>query len=212
MSVSKTRILALLSATIVLGVAVLIAACGGGDAGEDTSSSATLAASGGAESPVETPAGIPGGPEECSVSDQEIGLVSKLDFEKDGEFSAGGQFPQGDTIRARMRLINCATNDTTLYFDTTQRYEMTIQPEDGGPTVWSSSDGKKFEDQAATEVIPPGETVVYFEEWDQTDGAGEQVPAGVYKVSFLSVGCGREEDEKCTFGPGGRIEIQLQES
>jgi len=206
------RAIGLLLPAAATSLLLIVASCGGDDSDGGSSSTSTPDASGSVESPIATPAGSPGGPEECSVSEEEIGLVDPLDFEKDGEFRAGGQFRLGDKVTARMRLINCSTVNTNLYFNTTQRYEMTIEPEGGGEQVWSSSDGKKFDDVRATEMIPPGETVVYTEEWDQKNKAGEQVAPGIYRVSFHSVGCGREGDEDCTFGPGGRIEILPPES
>ena len=201
-----------LLSTVATFLLLVASSCGGDDSDGGSSSSSTPDNSGSVESPVATPAGSPGGPEECSVSEKEIGLVAKLDFDEDGEFRAGGQFQQGDKVTARMRLINCSTNNTILYFNTTQRYEMTIEPEGGGDQDWNSSDGKEFQDSAETEVIPPAETVVYSEEWDQKDKAGEQVAPGIYKVSFLSVACGRDSDEDCRFGPIGRIEILPPES
>jgi hypothetical protein len=192
-------------------VVMLLAACGD-DSGSDDSSGSTSDASPGNESPIETPAGSPGAPEECSVSDEEIGLVSKLDFEQDGEFRAGGQFTEGQAIMARMRLINCTDGDTTLYFNTTKRYEMSIESEEDAEQLWNSSDGKAFEDKEATETIPPRGTVVYTEEWDQKDKNGAQAPAGTYKVSFLSVACGEASAEDCRFGPIGRVEILAPES
>jgi hypothetical protein len=189
---------------VVLGLAAVLFACGDDD--DNGPGPASSEASG--ATPVETPAGSPGGPEECTVSEEEIGLVSKLDFEQEGEFAQGGQFAAGDVINARMRLINCTGDETTLYFDTTKRYEMVITPEDSTDELFNSSVGKEFSDTKGTEVLAAGDTIVYEEPWDQMDAEGQQVPPGIYKVSFLSVGCGHPESEECPpFGPISRIEI-----
>lgn len=189
---------------LALGLIAMIAACGDDDS--DSSDPTSTDASG--ATPVETPAGSPGGPAECTVSEEEIGLVSKLDFEQDGEFQQGGQFAAGDEINARMRLINCTGGETTLYFDSTKRYEMIITAEDSADEVFNSSAGKEFSDTAGTEEIAPGDTVIYEETWNQAGSDGQQVPPGIYKVSFLSVGCGDPEAEECPpFGPISRIEI-----
>lgn len=190
---------------VVLGLALAAVSCGDGDGPSGGSPTAT---DDGQASPVETPAGSPGGPEECAVSEEQIGLVSKTDFEQEGEFSQGGQFTAGDEVKARMRLINCTTEDTTLFYTSTKRYEMVVEPEDGSSEAFRSSEGKTFAQVEGTEVIAPGDTVVYLEVWDQTDKDGAQVPPGIYKVSFLSVGCGGEDLADCpNFGTIARIEI-----
>jgi hypothetical protein len=184
----------------------LLTACGDDDGDGGTSPSESAEASG---EPVETPAGSPGEPEECTVSEEEIGLVSKLDFATaGGEFGQGGQFPAGEPIDARMRLINCTDDDSTLYFDTTQRYEMTIELENPLTEVFRSSDGVEFAPTPGTEVLQPSDTIVYEQPWDQTDKEGNQVGPGIYRVAFLSVGCGSDETAECPpFGPISRIEI-----
>ncbi|MEO6197587.1 MAG: BsuPI-related putative proteinase inhibitor [Dehalococcoidia bacterium] len=191
---------------VVLGLALAAVSCGGDDDGAPGASPTVTNDS--QASPVETPAGSPGGPEECTVSEEQIGLVSKVDFEQEGEFSQGGQFTAGAEVKAQMRLINCTEEDTTLFYTSTKRYEMVVEPEDGSSEVFRSSEGKTFAQTEGTEVIAPQGTVVYEEIWDQTGKDGDQVPPGIYKVSFLSVGCGVEDVDDCPpFGVIARIEI-----
>jgi hypothetical protein len=188
----------------LVGFTLLIAGCGDDDGPSDGSPTAT---DDNQASPVETPAGSPGGPEECTVSEEQIGLVSKVDFEQEGEFSQGGQFTAGDEVKARMRLINCTEEDTTLFYASTKRYEMVVEPEDGSSEVFRSSEGKTFAQTEGTEVIAPGDTVVYLETWDQTGKNGEQVPPESTRCrSSVSVVAGGLEN--CpNFGPIARIEI-----
>jgi len=193
---------------LTLCIMLLAVACDdGNDTPDDPSSSATANSTG---SPVETPTGNTDNtedPEECEVSDEAIGLVSKLDFmTPDGVFEQGGQFAPGTPVDARMRLINCSEEEANLYFDTTQRYEMTVESE-SGTEVFRSSDGMEFADTKGTETLQAGDMIVYEETWDQTDKEGQSVPPGIYSVSFLSVGCGSETGGCNPFGPGGLIEI-----
>ena len=198
---------------IAAALLLVLAACGGDDDDDGPGGSASPAASGDEPSateegsPVETPAGTGGIPAECSEGDAQRGLLSELSFGADGVFDSG------EEVEMTMTLINCGDNDVSLTFPTAQRYIVSITSDPSGVEVWNSADGKSFNQVESTEDIPPGETVVYTETWDQADSGGEQVPDGRYKVSFLSTGCGVPESTECRFGPIKFIQIgEVQET
>jgi hypothetical protein len=185
-------------------LATLLIACGDDNDSPEPTTSESPDPNG---SETATPSGSAELPAECEEEDT-VGLLSELDFQDGDEYTRGGQFDVAEEINARMRLINCTNANSTLYFETAQRYEMVVEEEEAAREVFRSSDGQEFAEEPGTEVMAPGETITYEQAWAQTDKDGAQVPPGVYKVSFLSVGCGVPEAEDCpNFGPISRIEI-----
>jgi hypothetical protein len=185
--------------------AVLVVACGDDDeSGNGGDGGSPAASAGSSPDPSGSPGSSPDLPDECE--DTEKGLITELDFEDNGSFTTSGQVPAGEDLNARMRMINCSASVTTLYFGTTQRYEMTVVTDDE-EEVWRWSDGEEFDNTPGTEVLGAGDIITYEESWDQMNEDGEQVEPGLYHLSFLSVGCGREGIENCRFGPVKPIEI-----
>jgi hypothetical protein len=184
---------------LVAGLAVMllfIAACGGSDDNGSATPSGSGAPSGSLTS---TPASSRVANEQCQSSAEQIGLVSQVETPK-------GIFDPGEPVEITLVLADCADNDATLHFPTTQRYDFTIVDANGNE-VWKSSDGKSFAQTEGTEVMTPGQTVRYTETWDQKDRDGNQAPDGVYKLSAFSVGCIAEARSGCEFGPVRNIQI-----
>lgn len=210
--IHKTTLpLAAILMAIAAALLLLLAACGDDDdSGNDNDSGASASPADGSGSPSATeegsPVGTPGGTSgpaaKCTEGDAERGLLSELDFGGDD-----GIFDSGEDVDMTMTLINCAENEASLTFVTSQRYLVTIVSDPGGVEVWNSADGKSFDQAESTEDIPPGQTVVYAETWDQADSSGDQVEDGRYKVSFFSTGCGVPQSSQCRFGPIKYIQI-----
>lgn len=212
---SKTRrlpVIALMAAAVLTLCMLLLAACGDDDDGTGGSPTdqASESPSGSAEpsgSVVKTPAGTEGAPPECTVEDQQRGLLAFLDI---GGEEGDANFEPGEPVEIEMRLVNCGDADSTLHFGTTQRYRFFIEQMTGaetGPEVWSSDDGLVYDQVQGDEVIEPNTTVVYTETWDQLDRDGAQVAEGTYKVSAFSIGCGQAGQTNCQFGSVRQIVI-----
>ncbi len=189
----------------LLGILILlVAACGGDDDDSSPSPSdgeATASASPNG-TPISEPEGTPGGSAICSnVSDAARGLITTHNFTGDQAVREAGE-----EIEMILTLANCGDNLAVLEYPSTQRVDFIVEDENG-VEVWRSSDGKAYEETEGTQVIEPGETVIYTETWDQTDREGEQALGGIYKVSLFSVGCIEEAREDCKFGPVGLVEI-----
>jgi hypothetical protein len=138
---------------------------------------------------------------ECTSAAPDTGLVSQVYFQSGGIFTAGAP------VKITLVLADCANNDSVLYFPTAQRYHFTIN-DSNGAEVWSSSDGKSYDQVAGTETLHRGQTATYTETWDQKDRSGSQVLAGQYKVFAFSVGCIATPRSGCDFGPVGFIQIR----
>lgn len=190
---------------LVISTLALAFACGGDDDGDDDvtpTDDATATATGGPTpsrtqggTPVSTPAGTTGLPVECSVGDEQLGLISRVEFAgEDGIFEAG------EPIEITQTMINCGDNTVALNYATTQRFILTVEDAETAVIVWDSSTDKAFDEVPDEVEIEVGGTQVLTETWDQTNTDGEQVPAGEYKVSFLNVGCAVEAQSDCRFG------------
>lgn len=156
------------SATLLAAVAaVLVVASACGDGGEEASPSpspttvATPAASPTPRFPFEGPIGI--------------------DLTTFGAF-----FDQGEPIQL---AITVAVRDPmTLYYRTSQRYDLTVADSEG-QEVWRWSRDRTF--AQVTEEVELGEngTLSFAETWDQRDNDGQQVPPGNYQVVAESSHC-----------------------
>jgi hypothetical protein len=198
--------LAMIAAAAIL---LLAAACG-----DDDNASQTPTGTGGTPqashetpaptgSPVDSAPSASGLPADCTAGDTQIGLISSLKFGEDDV----DLYTPGQQIQMILTLTNCADNDKTLYFTTTQRYTFFAQDPNGNQ-VWSYADGKVFSQVTGTEVIPSHQSAVYTEIWDQKDSNGEQVPNATYKISAFSVGCPAADQVNCHFGPVRNIKIE----
>ena len=202
--------------------ALILAACGDDDGGTGAGPSATASAdaSGSPGATATGPAGTATAPPgtrvvgECATpevvqspgaspgSGLTAGLLSDLTFSGDD-----GQYAPGEEIGMTLTLTNCGDNNVRLYYPTSQRYVFIAEDIDSGVEVWRSSDELAFLQVEGQEVIPPEESLVYEETWDQLDRDGAQVPAARYKISAFSVGCGAESQSECRFGPVQFVDI-----
>jgi hypothetical protein len=207
-NIAFARLLAL--AVVSLGLA-LAAACGGGDSSTNTPTSvvsggASVSPGGESSTPKASGAvsGTTPGPTavECTTAAPDAGLISLVSFG-----AGNGVNKMGHPIEITLLLADCSKNDDVLHFPTTQRYDFIIN-DPNGVEVWRSSDGKSFGQVEGTETLQPGQKATYTETWDQKDRAGNQVPAGLYKVSAFSVGCAVTARTGCQFGPIGYVQIQ----
>jgi hypothetical protein len=189
----------------IVALTLFAVACGGDDDDDETATptpSGEATPVGESVTPTRTPQGTPvttaggtSGAAECSDADEQRGLLSKVELS--GE---DGIYSQGEEIEITQTLVNCTTDDTDLFYTTTQRYKVTVEEAETAVVVWDSADGKAFEETPFDDVLAPLETRIYTETWDQTNRDGEQVEAGTYKVSFFNVGCGVEDQSDCQFG------------
>jgi Intracellular proteinase inhibitor len=211
-NIAIARLLAL--AVVSLGLA-LAAACGSSSTSSSSSSStpASAVSRGASASPgsgSSTPqasgavSGTPPGPTAvaCTSAAPDAGLISQVSFGL-----GKSVYTVGQAIDITLLLANCGNNDAVLHFPTTQRYDFIIT-DPNGVEDWRSSDGKSFGQVEGTETLQPGQTATYTETWNQKDRTGTQVPAGQYKVSAFSVGCGVAARAGCQFGPIQYVQIQ----
>lgn len=146
-------------------LAVLAAACDGDDEGKPSSTStATSAAS-------PTPAGPPF-PFEGPVG---IDLTTYGAFHKQGK-------PVPLTITV------AASEPITLYYRTTQRYEIVITDSQGNE-VWRWSKDKGFGQVLEEVSLEENEFLIFNESWDQRDNNGQPVPPANYTVTATSTHC-----------------------
>jgi flagellar hook assembly protein FlgD len=98
----------------------------------------------------------------------------------------GAFFDQGEPIQL---AITVAVRDPmTLYYRTSQRYDLTVADSEG-QEVWRWSRDRTF--AQVTEEVELGEngTLSFAETWDQRDNDGQQVPPGNYQVVAESSHC-----------------------
>jgi hypothetical protein len=186
-------------AVAMMGLA-LMSACGGDDSSSSTPTPAP--ASGGSGSspaptgtPVGSPAGTAGPAAICSAADAQKGTLTTLDFGQNDKTA----YDPGEQIDITLTIGNCSDKALTLTYPTTQRYIFNIE-DSAGNKVWTSGDNKVFEQVQGQETIPPNQTLVYTETWNQKDTSGAQVPDGQYKIEAFSVGCSAGQTS-CQFGP-----------
>jgi hypothetical protein len=173
-----------------------MAACGGDDdsatpTGGSSTPTSSAALSG---TPITTPAGSEGAPAVCTQEDAQKGTITTLAFGDDKT-----NYDPGQPIEMTFTIANCGDVETTLTFPTTERYVFNAL-DAAGNKVWSTEDGKVFNEIQGTEKIGVNKTIVYTETWDQKDSNGQQVPDGQYKIQAFSVGC-TSGQTGCHFGP-----------
>ena len=148
-------------------MAAMFAACGGdGDKGEPNP---TAAAPTGAASPTATGPSFPfEGP---------LGI----DLTTYGVFHTQGQ-------QVRLTIAVAASEPGTLYYRTTQRYDITITDSED-KEVWRWSKDKSFDEVPEEVSINAGGSLTFGELWDQRDNEGQPVPPGNYRITAISTHC-----------------------
>ncbi len=192
----------------VLALTFFIGCGGSSGSGSTPTTSTSAGASTSASVGVSSSVGPSGSPApaatklaECAPVDATIGLISQVAVNGND-----GLFTPGQPVDITLILANCGDNNVTLYYATTQRYNFHIL-DSNGSEVWSSSDGKSYEQTIGTEVLAPQTDEKFTETWDQKDRSGAQVPNGLYNVEAFSVGCSDAARSGCEFGPARLVQI-----
>lgn len=178
----KASVALLAALAAVLAVA---AACGGD--GEEASPSPTGV---GTPTPAPTPAFSFEGP---------VGI----DLTTFGAF-----FEEGKPIQL---AITVAVRDAmTLYYPTSQRYDLTaIDPE--GEEVWRWSRDRTFLQVTQAEELKANETLSFMEIWDQLDNDGQQVPPGEYQLVAESSHCDADYENCGELTTSATVQIRPSE-
>jgi hypothetical protein len=98
----------------------------------------------------------------------------------------GAFFEEGKPIHL---AITVAVRDpTTLYYRTSQRYDLAIV-DSKGQEVWRWSRDRTFAQVTEEVALGANETLSFAETWDQRDNDGRQAPPGTYQVVAESSHC-----------------------
>ena len=165
-------------------IVVLAAACGGDD-GNDGGPSPTPA---GVASP--TPTGPPFSFE---------GPVG-IDLTTYGAFHS-----QGEPVP--LTITVAVSEPITLYYRTTQRYEIVISDAEG-KEVWRWSKDKAFGEVVEQVSLQANESLGFNESWDQRDNDGQPVPTGNYTVTATSTHCDANLDNCGQLSDSATIQIR----
>ncbi len=148
-------------------IAVLAAACDGGD--EDDGTPGVTPDATGVVSPTATG---PPFPFEGPVG---------IDLTTYGAFHT-----QGEPVQ--LTITVAAGESVTLYYRTAQRYDIVVNDQEGGE-VWRWSKDKAFGEVLGEVSLEENELLTFNESWDQLDNDGQPVPAANYTVTATSVHC-----------------------
>jgi hypothetical protein len=146
----------------MLLMAILTAACGGGKEEPSPTPTAT---------PTPTPTGPPF-PFEGPVG---IDLTTYGVFHKQGE-------------QVRFTIAVAASEPITLYYRTTQRYDIVVTDSED-KEVWRWSKDKSFGQVLEQASLDENEWLTFDELWDQRGSDGQPVPLGNYRVTAISTHC-----------------------
>ena len=145
-------------------MAVLAAACDG-DGGKEEPSPASTA----------TPTPTPSAPPFTFEGPVGIDLTTYGVFHEQGE-------------QVRFTILVAAGEPITLYYRTTQRYDIVIADSEG-KEVWRWSKDKAFGEVLEEVALEENEILTFDETWDQRDNEGQPLPAGNYTVTATSAHC-----------------------
>jgi hypothetical protein len=98
----------------------------------------------------------------------------------------GAFYTQGEPVR--LAITVAAAERITLYYRTTQRYDIIIADSEGNE-VWRWSKDKAFGEVLEEVSLEENETLAFNETWDQRDNDGQPVPPGDYRVTVTSTHC-----------------------
>jgi hypothetical protein len=156
--------------TGLAAILVVASACGGGGEGPSPSPTGPSPSPTKTITPMTTP--TPGFPFEGPVG---------IDLTTFGAF-----FQQGTPIPLAIRVA--VREPTTLYYRTSQRYDLAVINSQG-QEVWRWSRDRTF--AQVTEEVPleANGMLSFTETWDQRDNDGQQVPPGNYQIVAESSHC-----------------------
>jgi hypothetical protein len=98
----------------------------------------------------------------------------------------GAFFEQGEPIQ--MAITVAVRDPMTLYYPTSQRYDLAVIDSEG-QEVWRWSRDRAFAQVTADVLLEANEMLSFVETWDQRDNDGEQVPLGNYQIRAESPHC-----------------------
>ena len=143
-------------------IVVLAAACGGGE--EEPSPTSTV---------VSTP--TPAAPPFSFEGPVGIDLTTYGVFHEQGK-------------QIHFTIFVAVSEPITLYYRTTQRYDIVIIDSEGNE-VWRWSKDKEFGQVLEQVSLEANEWLTFDELWDQRDSAGQPVPPGNYTATATSTHC-----------------------
>lgn len=176
--------------TALAAVLTLAAACGDGE--EEPSPSATEAATP-TEVATPTPAGTPAFPFQFEGP---IGI----DLTTFGTF-----FEEGESIQ--LAITVAVREPTTLYYRTSQRYDLTVTDSDG-QEVWRWSRDRAFAQVTEEVQLEAHDMLPFGETWDQRDNDGQQVPLGNYEITAESSHCDADFENCGQLTTSGIIQVR----
>jgi hypothetical protein len=100
-------------------------------------------------------------------------------------------YQSGDPVA--VTLIVSASESTSLYYRTSQRFDFAVADADG-QVLWRWSADRAFLQVLGQGTIGPGTEPVYREAWSQRDSGGSRVPPGIYTVTGESTHCDENYD------------------
>jgi flagellar hook assembly protein FlgD len=112
---------------------------------------------------------------------------------------------QGEGIRLTITIA--ASEPITLYYRTTQRFEIVISDADG-KEVWLWSKDRTFAEVLEQVSLKASETLSFDESWDQKDNDGQAVPTGNYTVTATSTNCDANYTNCGQLSTSGTIQIR----
>ena len=90
----------------------------------------------------------------------------------------------GEAVELTLTVTNWGVGTVTYRFNDAQRYDFVVMRENGA-VAWQWSHDKAFAQVLGTLTLPPGDSRVYREGWDQKNIDGEAVVPGRYVVEGI---------------------------
>lgn len=131
------------------------------------------------------------GPSPTVVATPTTSPTPTFPFEFEGpigiDLATFGAFSEeGESIR--LGITVAVREPTTLYYRTSQRYDLAVIDSEG-QEVWRWSRDRTFAQVTEEVALEANEMLSFPENWDQRDNDGQQVPPGTYQVVAESSHC-----------------------
>jgi len=101
-------------------------------------------------------------------------------------FTFGAFHGQGKPIPLAITIA--ASEPITLYYRTTQRFDIVVTDTEG-KEVWRWSKDKAFGEVLEQVSLEKNQTLSFNESWDQRDNDGQPAPPGDYTITAISTHC-----------------------